>query len=85
MMIQFAPLALAIGFFTVNVDAEPDPGDIACRYESTTKPEVKYYTCTELALKYSITVEKFFMLNPSVDKDCDTIKLNTVYCVNGCK
>ncbi|KAF1942657.1 hypothetical protein EJ02DRAFT_308073, partial [Clathrospora elynae] len=55
------------------------PGDIVCRYESTTKSAVNYYTCTELALKYSITVEKFFLLNPSVDRDCDTIKPNTVY------
>jgi hypothetical protein len=84
-MIQFAPLALAIGFFAVNVNAEPIPGDIVCRYESTTKSEVNYYTCTELALKYSITVEKFFTLNPFVDKDCDTIKPSTVYCVDGCE
>jgi hypothetical protein len=85
MMINFSRLTVAIGLFTLNVNAQPGPGDIVCRYESTTKSEVNYYTCTELALKYSITVEKFFLLNPSVDRDCDTIKPDTVYCVDGCK
>jgi hypothetical protein len=84
MMIHLSRIAVAIGLFTLNVNAEPAPGDIVCRYESTTKSAVNYYTCTELALKYSITVEKFFLLNPSVDPDCDTIKPNTVYCVDGC-
>ena len=61
------------------------PGDVVCRYETTTLGEVNYYTCTELARKYSISVEKFFALNPSVDKNCETIKPNTNYCVAGCK
>jgi hypothetical protein len=74
MMIQFAPIALTIGFFAINVDAEPDPGDIVCRYESKTKLEINYYTCTELALKYSNTVERFFTLNSSVGKDCGACK-----------
>ena len=77
-------IAIAMSLFTSDVNAEPRPGDIVCRFESTTTSEVKYYTCTEMALKYSITVEKFFILNPSTDKDCSTIKPNTVYCVDGC-
>ncbi|KAF3807738.1 hypothetical protein GCG54_00007471 [Colletotrichum gloeosporioides] len=58
-------------------------GDIVCRYDATTSSTVNYYTCTEISLQYSISVEKFFLLNPDLDRDCETIKPNTTYCVRG--
>lgn len=85
MFAHLASVATSIALFTYGVDAAPAPGDIVCRYETTTLADVNYYTCKELALKYSITVEKFFKLNPSVDQECSTIKPNTDYCVAGCK
>ena len=65
----FHPLLLAGLLYNIvvpRVVAEPNPGDIVCRYESSTGEEVNYYTCTELALKYSVTIKKFFLLNPAV-------------------
>lgn len=83
MLTQLRLVSIAFALFAYSANGAP--GDVVCRYETTTLAEVNYYTCTELALKYSITVEKFFELNPSVDKECDTIKPNTKYCVAGCK
>jgi hypothetical protein len=60
-------------------------GDVVCRYTGTTPERVNYYTCTELAVRYRITVELFFTLNPKVDKDCRNIEATTAYCVKGCK
>jgi len=80
---MLAQLVLTLSLLTYGVNGAP--GDVVCRYETNTLSEVNYYTCTELALKYSITVKKFFELNPSVDKDCNTIKPDTKYCVAGCK
>ncbi|KAF1952996.1 hypothetical protein CC80DRAFT_420995 [Byssothecium circinans] len=85
MLVRLFTVTVATALLTRRVNGEPEPGDIVCRYETTTQGDVNYYTCTELALKYLITVEKFFELNPTVDKDCDTIKPNTVYCVKGWK
>lgn len=62
-----------------------DVGDIVCRYWATSPAEVNYYTCTQLALKYEETVEDFFFLNPTMDRDCETIQPNTDYCVRGCQ
>lgn len=59
-------------------------GDIVCRYTTTTSALVNYYTCTELANFYGITVPKFLQLNPVVDEACSNIKANTEYCVAGC-
>ncbi|PVI00003.1 carbohydrate-binding module family 50 protein [Periconia macrospinosa] len=78
-------LGVVSALLTPLVFCAPTPGDIVCRYEATTPAQVNYYTCTELSLKYFITVDKFFELNPSVDKDCETIKPNAVYCVKGWK
>ena len=83
MLAQLSLSSIAFALFTYGANGAP--GDVVCRYETTTLEQVNYYTCTELALKYSIDVEKFFELNPSVDRDCDTIKPNTKYCVAGCK
>ncbi|KAF5851379.1 hypothetical protein GGP41_004176 [Bipolaris sorokiniana] len=71
--LTWVPITLALFQYGVN----GAPGDVVCRYETTTLTKVNYYTCTELARKYSITVDKFFELNPSVNKACDTIKPNT--------
>lgn len=47
--------------------------------------ELNYYTCAALAIKYKITIEKFFILNLDVDRSCNNLKPNTDYCVKGCK
>ncbi|KAK5994506.1 hypothetical protein PT974_04983 [Cladobotryum mycophilum] len=60
--------------------ATPKVGDVVCRYTALTPTVVNYYTCSELAIRYHITVEGFFKLNPQVDLDCETIKPNTEYC-----
>jgi hypothetical protein len=78
-------LSFAIAAMLSLVHAEPAPGDIVCRLNGTTSANVNYYTCTELANRFGITIETFFILNPSVDKDCETIKPKTKYCVAGCK
>jgi hypothetical protein len=85
MIVHLSSLAIAICTLAVKVDAVSAPGETVCRYEATTKSEVNYYTCHELAAKYSIILEKFFQLNPAIDKDCNNIQPNTVYCVAGCK
>ena len=59
-------------------------GDIVCRYWATTPAQVNYYTCTQLAVRFQITIEDFFFLNPAMDRDCATIQPNTDYCVKGC-
>jgi hypothetical protein len=79
------PMFVLIAFALFTHGVYGAPGDVVCRYETTTLGEVNYYTCIALARKYSISVEKFFALNPSVDKNCETIKPNTNYCVAGCK
>ena len=61
------------------------PGQVVCRYTLTSPAEVNYYSCIELADRYDITIDKFFLLNPDLDRDCKTIKPNTDYCVAGCK
>jgi hypothetical protein len=58
--------------------------DVVCRYTTTTESSVNYYTCTELSDYYGITLDKFFLLNPSLDPACDTIKPDTEYCLAGC-
>lgn len=60
-------------------------GDLVCRNTGSTYADVNYYTCTQLANKYEITIEKFFMLNPGLDPGCGNIKPYTKYCVAGCK
>ncbi|KAH6865254.1 hypothetical protein BKA58DRAFT_367397 [Alternaria rosae] len=86
-----------IGFSTINPSLSADdcqpyqwtakrdvtPGQIVCRYTLTSPSEVNYYTCTELADRYDISIDKFFQLNPDLDRDCEAIKPNTDYCVAG--
>jgi hypothetical protein len=61
------------------------PGQINCRYSASTYSDVNYYTCTQLADRYGITIQAFFTLNPELDLDCSNIQPNSVYCVAGCK
>jgi hypothetical protein len=60
-------------------------GQINCRYPGGTYDDVDSNTCAQLANKYQITLEKFFMLNPELDPDCGNIEPRTDYCVAGCK
>jgi hypothetical protein len=60
-------------------------GEINCRYWSTTPAEVNYYTCSQLAQRYSISNDLFFRLNPSLASDCSDVQPETEYCVRGCK
>ena len=61
------------------------PGQINCRYSASTYSDVNYYTCTQLADRYGITVQAFFTLNPKLDLDCSNIQPNSEYCIAGCK
>ncbi|KAI1394610.1 hypothetical protein F4819DRAFT_501693 [Hypoxylon fuscum] len=54
-----------------------------CQPSTCTHDNVNYYTCTQLAERYDITVEMFFTLNPDLDPDCGNILPNTDYCVEG--
>jgi hypothetical protein len=85
MISRISLFTIILRLLAFNAKAEPGTGDVVCRFESTTRADVNYYTCTELALKYSITIEKFFLLNPLLDENCATIQPNTTYCVAGCR
>ncbi|KAF2661573.1 carbohydrate-binding module family 18 protein [Lophiostoma macrostomum CBS 122681] len=85
-MASYSPIFLFAFISTTilqTVHAESAPGSIVCRFEANSPSAVNYYTCTALANQFAITVDKFFELNPTVDKDCSTIKPNTKYCVAG--
>ncbi|KAK1959916.1 hypothetical protein LY78DRAFT_619323, partial [Colletotrichum sublineola] len=60
-----------------------EPGEINCHYASRTGSNVNYYTCTQLAEKYEISVEEFFLINPTLEPDCSNIEPRTEYCVDG--
>jgi hypothetical protein len=45
-----------------------------CCYSATALATVLYYTCTELANNYGISLEKFFLLNPLMGPDCKSIE-----------
>lgn len=60
-------------------------GEINCRYTANTGDmPLNTYTCAALALKYRIPVDKFFILNPRVHRNCDNLEADTDYCVKGC-
>ncbi|KAI8952346.1 hypothetical protein F4801DRAFT_577509 [Xylaria longipes] len=71
------------GDHVANIKRATVMGDIVCRFPGRTYADVNYYTCTELANKYEISLKEFFMLNPGLDPDCGNIKPYTVYCVDG--
>ncbi|SMQ48624.1 unnamed protein product [Zymoseptoria tritici ST99CH_3D7] len=58
-------------------------GEVNCRYSATTEDIISSYTCTELATKYGISIDKFFKLNPALAPDCSDIEPKTQYCVAG--
>ncbi len=65
---------------------KPAVGEVMCRFHSQpTGSDVNQDTCKELADHYQASMETFFKVNPQLDKDCKTIKPNTVYCVAGCE
>lgn len=70
---------------TLVTTTEIQPGDINCRYSATTSATVNYYTCTQMATKYGITIDVFFTLNPTLELDCSNIQPKTEYCVDGCE
>jgi hypothetical protein len=55
--------------------------EVRCRYNSIAPDKVTYYTCTELATKYGISVQQLFLLNPLLDPDCTSIQAGEPYCV----
>ncbi|KAF2271267.1 uncharacterized protein EI97DRAFT_497345 [Westerdykella ornata] len=77
------PTAVASSSLTVANVGTVEPGQINCQYWATTKSSVNYYTCTDLAEKYGISVEVFFQLNPEVDAGCGNIQPKTKYRVEG--
>jgi hypothetical protein len=60
-------------------------GEVNCRYWATTPDEVTYYTCSEMAQRYSISNDVLFNLNPGLARDCSNVQADTDYCVTGCK
>lgn len=63
---------------------DPKPGDFVCRFHYATSSDVNYYTCKELCQMFQITVDFFFSINPTLEKDCSNIQAKTEYCVAGC-
>lgn len=61
----------------------PVSAEVRCRYNVTAPDKVSYYTCTELATRYSISLETFLLLNPLIDPDCTSIQAGESYCVAG--
>jgi hypothetical protein len=85
-MLSSLPVSLAaVALIATPIKAAVASGEINCRYSAFRSDNVNYYTCTELAEWYYITVEDFFRLNPTIDKECSNVKSNTEYCVQGCK
>ena len=60
------------------------PGQVNCRFHGRTYDKVNYYSCKELADTFLISVDEFFVLNPTLRRDCSNIVANTQYCVKGC-
>ncbi|KAK4125682.1 carbohydrate-binding module family 50 protein [Parathielavia appendiculata] len=60
-------------------------GEVNCRYWTTTPAEVNYYTCSQMAQRYSISNDVLFNLNPGLARDCSNVQPKTDYCVRGCK
>ncbi|KAH6624478.1 hypothetical protein B0J18DRAFT_180146 [Chaetomium sp. MPI-SDFR-AT-0129] len=63
--------------------ATVNPGDINCRSWAQTYDNVGYWSCSQLADDFGITLDKFWMLNPTLAPDCEGIQPNTEYCVDG--
>lgn len=77
-MAFFSCLWIIFAAFILNASAE-----VNCRFNTTSPAAVGYYTCTELAERYRITIEKFFQLNPLLDPACSSIQAGNTYCAAG--
>ncbi|KAK0103225.1 hypothetical protein ONS95_005258 [Cadophora gregata] len=75
------PLRAAVNAYQRAANTEP--GDVNCRSWTQTYDNVGYWTCSQLADDHGITLEKFWMMNPTLAPDCKAIKPNTEYCVDG--
>jgi len=73
----------------VPTDAVPQKslkaGDINCRAWARTNDDPNYYSCKDLAERWSISTNWFFQINPTILPDCSNIRPNTRYCVHACK
>ncbi|KAL2066964.1 hypothetical protein VTL71DRAFT_1388 [Oculimacula yallundae] len=76
-----SPLRAAVN--TYQRAATIEPGDVNCRSWTQTYDEVGYWSCSQLADDYGITLDKFWILNPTLAPDCEAIMPNTEYCVDG--
>lgn len=71
-------LLILVGLIALQAFAQ-----VQCRFNATAPETVSYYTCTELAEKYRITIQQFLVLNPLLDPDCSSIQEGKQYCVAG--
>ncbi|EMD94539.1 hypothetical protein COCC4DRAFT_120909, partial [Bipolaris maydis ATCC 48331] len=54
-----------------------------CRSNATAQSNMGQYTCTELAERYCLTVDHFFLLNPLLDPHCLSIQASEEHWVAG--
>ncbi|KAF2123712.1 carbohydrate-binding module family 18 protein [Dothidotthia symphoricarpi CBS 119687] len=83
---EFIPNNMKLTFWLTSPLLAVIPGvsaEVNCRYNVTAPEKVTYYTCTELANTYSISLGKFMLLNPLIDPDCTSIQGSEPYCVAG--
>ena len=59
-------------------------GEVNCRGLGFTGKRVDSNTCKEVADEDGITLERFFLLNPTLDRACTNIEPNSIYCTDGC-
>ena len=91
-MISFTDIILSsLLFFATEVHGDSltstgnvAVGDVNCRYDARTEANVSNATCAQLATKYGVALDKFFVLNPLLETDCSNIQPDTDYCVEGC-
>jgi len=79
------PFQALATFAAVHNGSATQPGEVNCRNWSRTYADVNYYTCTYMAKRWGLTVDRFLFLNPMLEQDCSNIKANTNYCVKGCE
>lgn len=65
--------------------ATVEPGEVNCRSWAQTYDNVGYWSCSQLAEDFGITLDKFWTLNPTLAPDCKGIQPNTEYCVDRCE
>ncbi|KAI0521918.1 hypothetical protein F5B22DRAFT_594695 [Xylaria bambusicola] len=63
--------------------SDTKPGELNCRSTGRTYDEASSWSCEQIANAYSISIERFFELNPELSPNCDGIQPNTEYCVRG--